>query len=68
MKFDPNLGSFDRGLRIIAGLLLFVIGLLTMLGLWSPVAVLIGGFLLLTTVFTFCPIYALLSLNTAEAE
>lgn len=68
MNFNPNLGSMDRGLRIIAGMVLFCTGLASMLGAWSWVGVLVGGILLLTTVFTFCPFYAVLAISTAPKE
>ena len=68
MNFNPNLGSMDRGLRIISGFLLFTMGVAVMLGTWSWLAVLVGGVLLLTTVFTFCPFYAVLALSTAPKE
>ena len=65
MFLMPNLGSMDRGLRIIVGMILFVTGFASLLGGFSWAAVLVGGILLLTTVFTFCPFYAILALSTA---
>ncbi len=68
MKINPNLGSLDRGLRILSGMALFMLGLLGYLGVLSWLAVLAGGILLVTAVFTFCPIYSVLKLSTAPKE
>ena len=68
MKFNSNIGSLDRALRILAGMALFVLGYLGYLGGLGWLAVLVGGILLVTAVFSFCPIYAILRLNTIRKE
>ncbi|MBL4808318.1 MAG: DUF2892 domain-containing protein [Rhodobacteraceae bacterium] len=65
MKFNANLGSLDRGLRILFGMALFVMGYMGYIGSFGWVGILVGGILLLTAVFTFCPIYSLLRISTA---
>ena len=68
MKINANIGSLDRALRILAGMTLFVLGYLGFLGTLGWVGVLVGGILLVTAVFSFCPIYAILKLNTIRKE
>ena len=68
MHFYPNLGSMDRGLRIIAGLLLFTMGFAGMFESWNLAATLFGSAILLTTIFTFCPLYAILAFSTAAND
>ncbi len=64
MKINVNIGSLDRALRILAGMALFVLGFQGYLGGLSWVGIAAGGILLLTAVFSFCPIYAVLKLKT----
>ena len=59
-----NVGSIDRGLRILAGLALL---------LWAgafggPVWAWIGVVPLATGIFKFCPVYTLLGINTCPAD
>lgn len=68
MKFNANVGSLDRALRILAGMALFVVSYLGYLGTYGWVGVLVGGILLTTAVFSFCPIYSVLRMNTAPKE
>jgi len=68
MNFNANIGSLDRALRILAGMALFVLGYLGYLGSLGWLAVLVGGILLVTAVFSFCPIYAILKTNTIRKE
>lgn len=68
MKFNANLGSLDRGLRIVVGMALFVFGILNQLGSLGWLAVLVGGILLLTAVFTYCPVYGVLRFSTAPKD
>ena len=62
---NKNVGTIDRGLRIVVGLALlaFAFGLI---GKGSPYAWLgwIGVVPLLTAVFSFCPLYPMLGINT----
>ena len=68
MKFNANIGSLDRALRILAGMALFVLGYLGYLGTLGWVGVLVGGILLVTAVFSFCPLYGIFKLNTIRKE
>lgn len=62
MKF--NVGSTDRVLRIVAGLVLIGLAATNTVGMWGY----IGIVPLLTGIFKFCPAYALFGLNTCPME
>ncbi|GAB1232993.1 DUF2892 domain-containing protein [Ferrigenium sp. UT5] len=62
MKF--NVGSTDRVLRIIAGLVLIGLAASGTVGVWGY----IGVVPLLTGLFKFCPAYALFGLSTCPLE
>jgi hypothetical protein len=55
-----NVGSIDRGLRIVAGLVLIGLAATGTVGLWGYV----GVVPLLTGAFGNCPVYSVLGLNT----
>jgi hypothetical protein len=55
-----NVGGLDRGLRIVAGLLLLALGWFGPLGWWG----LVGLVPLATALVGSCPAYTLLGLNT----
>ena len=64
-----NLGSIDRIVRLLIGVALIVAPLLNMPNIWanSTLAVAsmgIGGVLILTSLFRFCPIYRDFGLST----
>ncbi|WP_137125837.1 DUF2892 domain-containing protein [Roseomonas sp. HF4] len=58
-----NVGGVDRGLRIVAGLVILALGLAGPLGWWG----LVGLVPLATGVFRFCPAYSLLGIRTCAA-
>jgi len=68
MKFNANIGSLDRGLRILVGIVLFAVSYAQYFGSYSWVGVLVGGVLVITAVFSFCPIYGVLKLSTAKKD
>lgn len=59
-----NVGTFDRSLRIAAGLILLGLSFTGVIGLWG----LIGAVPLATGVFRFCPAYPLLGINTCKSK
>lgn len=59
-----NVGSIDRGLRIVAGLALVGLAASGMVGLWGY----IGVVPLLTGAFGTCPVYSILGLNTCALK
>lgn len=57
-----NVGSVDRILRIVAGLVLIGLTLAGQIGVWGWIGVLP----LLTGIFRFCPAYTLFGMNTCS--
>ena len=55
-----NVGTMDRAIRIIAGLVLIGLAATNTIGMWGW----IGIVPVLTGVFRFCPAYPLLGINT----
>ena len=58
MKF--NVGTIDRVLRIVAGLVLIALAATGTVGWWGW----LGGIPLATGLFRFCPAYTRLGINT----
>lgn len=59
-----NVGSVDRILRIVAGLVLIALTLTGTIGVWGW----IGVVPLVTGIFKFCPAYSLLGMSTCPME
>ena len=59
-----NLGTVDRVLRIVGGLVLIGLAASGTVGVWGYV----GVVPLLTGVFRFCPAYPLLGMNTCPMK
>ncbi|WP_192984102.1 YgaP family membrane protein [Pseudomonas sp. EggHat1] len=59
-----NVGTLDRSLRIVAGLILIALSLAGVIGLWGW----IGVVPLATGIFRFCPVYPLLGINTCKMK
>lgn len=55
-----NVGTIDRGLRIAAGIGLIGFAYMGNIGAWGY----IGIVPLLTGLFSFCPLYSLIGVNT----
>ncbi len=62
MKF--NVGTVDRILRVVAGLVLVTLAATGTVGLWGW----IGVVPLATGLFKFCPAYALLGVSTCPMK
>jgi hypothetical protein len=60
--FSTNVGSFDRVLRVTAGLVLIALALFGVIGWWGY----LGLVPLLTGVFATCPAYSLLGVRTCS--
>jgi hypothetical protein len=68
-----NVGSIDRTIRFIAGLLLFAApftpwtaGLFAGWGSWVYAVPVVGLVLIATAIFRFCPAYMLFGIRTCE--
>ncbi|VTZ27834.1 conserved hypothetical protein [Methylocella tundrae] len=57
---NANVGTIDRTLRVLVGAVLIGLAATGTVGLWGYV----GVIPVLTGLFSFCPAYALLGLNT----
>ena len=57
-----NIGTVDRSLRIVVGLLLIGLSLSGVIGVWGW----IGLVPLTTGIFRFCPVYTLLGIKTCN--
>lgn len=57
---NANVGTIDRSLRIIVGIALIALAVTGQIGYWGY----IGVVPLLTGVFSFCPLYRALGMNT----
>ncbi|WP_420014024.1 YgaP family membrane protein [Tateyamaria sp.] len=70
-KFATNVGSVDRGLRIVLGLVLLGASFLSGAALFQSgaatgIAVLIGLVLIATSAMKFCPLYRILGIRTCK--
>jgi uncharacterized membrane protein len=61
-----NQSSLDRAFRVVAGGALIAAGLVWLTGVLGIVMAAVGGILVVTGIVGFCPIYALLGLNTCR--
>lgn len=59
-----NVGTVDRVLRILAGVILITLAATQTIGMWGY----IGIVPLLTGIFRFCPAYTLLGMNTCTMD
>jgi len=62
MHFTTNVGSADRVIRIILGIVLIALTLTGTIGLWGW----IGVVPLVTAFLKFCPAYAIFGLKTCQ--
>lgn len=61
---NANVGTIDRVLRVVAGLVLIALAATGTVGAWGWV----GIVLLATGIFRFCPAYKLLGINTCPLD
>lgn len=62
--FTQNEGTLDRVIRVVAGAVLGITVFTALTGIWQIVAAVVAAILLVTGIVGFCPIYALLRINT----
>ena len=65
MEMTPNVGGKDAKIRMGAGVVLALLGLVGMLGTW---AVIVGIIAAASGYMKFCPAYRLLGMNTCETS
>lgn len=67
--FKTNMGTADRAIRAIAGVVLLALYFMgTAAGMWGWVALVAGIVLLATAVLGWCPPYTLLGINTCGVK
>jgi hypothetical protein len=59
-----NVGSADKALRIVLGLVLIGLALTQVIGIWGW----IGLVPLVTGLFNFCPLYSVLGINSCKID
>jgi hypothetical protein len=64
MGMNKNVGSLDRGLRVVAGILLLSLTVIGPKSLWG----LVGILPLLTAVMSWCPAYTLFGIRTCKTS
>jgi hypothetical protein len=67
-----NVGTFDRVLRFVVGLVLVIAPFTTNMALLqgttaTAISVIIGAVLVLTAAFRICPLYSLLGMRTCRS-
>jgi len=64
-----NMGSADRVIRILLGVLFIALyALKTVQGTWGIVLGVVGGVFLLTSFASFCPLYTIVGLHTTKVK
>ena len=67
MKY--NVGGMDRTGRIVLGIVLLLVGLAAPIEMtWRIVALIIAAIALVTATVRFCPVNAILGINSYEGE
>ena len=64
-----NMGNADRTIRIVAAIgfaVLYFTGTVT--GTWGIVLLVLGGIFLLTSFVSFCPLYAMIGMDTCPVK
>ncbi|MCX7929628.1 MAG: DUF2892 domain-containing protein [Chlorobi bacterium] len=66
---NANMGSLDRGVRIAVAIVVAVlIGMGAVSGTWAWVLGIVALVFLLTSLISFCPLYALFGLSTCRVK
>lgn len=64
-----NVGGNDRTVRIVLGVVLLIVGLTSPIDMvWRAVALVIAAIALGTVLMHFCPINAILGINTCKGK
>lgn len=63
-----NESKADRGIRIVVGIIAFILGYFVLKGIASIVALVIAGLAIFTGVTGFCALYKLLGINTLKKK
>ncbi len=66
--FKQNLGTVDRMVRIVLGVILAAISMLVLKGTASAIVGVVALIPLITGIVGFCPLYVPLKLSTVKAK
>lgn len=66
--FKRNLGTVDRAVRIVLGVILAAISMLVFKGTASTIVGIVALIPLITGIVGFCPLYVPLKLSTVKAK
>ena len=62
-----NVGNVDRFIRFLVGVAAIAVALVVTDGVWDIVLYVVGGIMLFTAAFGWCPLYALLHISTKKS-
>ncbi|MEO0231837.1 MAG: DUF2892 domain-containing protein [candidate division WOR-3 bacterium] len=63
-----NVGNIDSWIRLIIGAILFGLGAFSIRGGFKWILIIIGGILVLTSLFNYCPIYTIFKISTYKKQ
>ncbi len=64
-----NMGTIDKTIRIIIALALIILYATNLItGIFGILMVVVAAVFILTSIFSFCPLYALLGLNSGSKK
>ncbi|MBW4983882.1 DUF2892 domain-containing protein [Mameliella sp. CS4] len=66
--FEKNMGSADRAIRAVVGILLVIAFFAWLSGTWAWVALIVGVVMLATAAMGSCPPYSLLGIKTCARK
>lgn len=64
-----NLGKVDRIIRLVVAIgliILYATNILT--GIWGIVAMIVAGIFIITSLVSFCPLYAIFGINSCPVK
>ena len=64
--FSLNMGSTDRIIRVVLGIILLAVGFFSLGGVWGIVLGIVGVILLVTAAIGWCPLYLPFKINTRK--
>lgn len=63
-----NVGNIDSWIRLIIGAILFGFGVFSITGAFKWVLIIIGGALVLSSLFNYCPVYTIFKISTYKKQ
>jgi len=66
---EKNMGTIDKTIRIIIGFVIFGLYFADIItGTLAVILIILAGIFLLTSVFSFCPLYVPFGINTCKKK